>query len=122
MDKFVNYKDVPFGDKIGWGVEYEPVWGDEGKVMGWSPKAGMYARGGRGNVVFADLAANYEIKIDKDGFVYINGNKYNAFDCMKPVENRGLYDLYIDNHIDIPDSISKDSPCYKQFIKEKENV
>ena len=55
---------------------------------------------------------NYEIKVDKDGYVYI--------DYLKPVEKRGLYDLYIDNHIDIPEGISKDSPCYKQFMKEKE--
>ena len=40
--------------------------------------------------------------------------------CAKPMEKRGLYDLYIDNHIDIPEGISKDSPCYKQFMKEKE--
>ena len=32
----------------------------------------------------------------------------------------GLYDLCIENHINIPDGISKDSPCYKQFMKEKE--
>ena len=38
----------------------------------------------------------------------------------EPVEKRGLYDLYIDNHIDIPDTISKESPCYKQFMKELE--
>ena len=63
---------------------------------------------------------NYEIKVDKDGYVYINGNKYNAFENLKPMEKRGLYDFYIDNHIDIPEGISKDSPCYKQFIKEKE--
>ena len=51
-----------------------------------------------------------------------NGNTKIAegFYCTKPVEKRGLYDLYIDNHIDIPEGISKDSPCYKQFMKEKE--
>lgn len=108
MDKFVDCKDVPLGDKIGWNVEYEPVWAGEGKVIGWKPKVGIYARGGRANVVFAGLESNYELKID------------NAFDCLKPVEKRGLYDLYIDNCIDIPESISKDSPCYKQFMKEKE--
>lgn len=32
----------------------------------------------------------------------------------------GLYNLCIENHINIPDGISKDSPCYKQFMKEKE--
>ena len=42
-----------------------------------------------------------------------------GFYCAKPMERRGLYDLYIDNHIDIPDTISKESPCYKQFMKEK---
>ena len=42
-----------------------------------------------------------------------------GFYCAKPLEKRGLYDLCIDNHIDIPEGISKDSPCYKQFMKEK---
>lgn len=51
---------------------------------------------------------NYEIKVDKEG--------------TKPTEKHGLYDLYIENHIDIPDGISKDSPCYKQFMKEKERM
>lgn len=120
MDKFVNYKDVHFGDRIGWSVEYEPVWGGEGIVMGWKQKIMAPARGGRGNIVFADLKPNYELKIDKDDFVCINGNKYNAFESLKPVEKRGLYDLYIENHMDIPDTISKDSPCYKQFMKERE--
>ena len=123
MDKFVDYKEVPIGDKnywevdrdivrggvgneIGWNIEYKPVWDVEGKSAGWRPKATVYARGGRAEVVFADVNANYEIKVDKEG--------------TKPAEKRGLYDLYIDNHIDIPEGISKDSPCYKQFMKEKE--
>ena len=123
MDKFVDYKEVPIGDKVGfdvdrdlvwgsvgnadgWNIEYKPVWDVEGKIAGWKPKAAVYARGRRAEVVFADVNANYEIKVDKEG--------------KKPVEKRGLYDLYIDNHIDIPDTISKDSPCYKQFMKEKE--
>ena len=129
MDKFVDYKEVPIGDKnywevdrdlvqggvgneIGWNIEYKPVWDVEGKAAGWKPKAAVYARGGRAEVVLADVNANYVVKADKDGNVYI--------DDLKPVEKRGLYDLYIDNHIDIPETISKDSPCYKQFMKEKE--
>lgn len=129
MDKFVDYKEVPIGDKnywevdrdlvwgsvgneIGWNIEYKPVWDVEGKIAGWRPKATVYARGGRAEVVFADVGVNYVVKADKDGNVYI--------DYLKPVEKRGLYDLYIDNHIDIPDTISKDSPCYKQFMKELE--
>ena len=121
MDKFVDYKEVPIGDKnywevdrdlvqggvgneIGWNIEYKPVWDVEGKIAGWKPKTAVYARGGRAEVVFADENANYEIKVDKEG--------------TKPAEKRGLYDLYIDNHIDIPEGISKDSPCYKQFMKE----
>lgn len=108
MAEFVNYKEVPFGDKDGWYIEYKPVWNVEGGIAGWMPKATVYARGGRAEVVFADVNANYEIKVDKEG--------------TKPAEKRGLYDLYIDNHIDIPDTISKDSPCYKQFMKEKERV
>lgn len=123
MDKFVDYKEVPIGDKnywevdrdlvqggvgneIGWNIEYKPVWDVEGGIAGWRPKATVYARGGRAEVVFADVNANYEIKVDKEG--------------TKPAEKRGLYDLCIDNHIDIPDTIPKDSPCYKQFMKEKE--
>ena len=129
MDKFVDYKEVPIGDKnywevdrdlvqggvgneIGWNIEYKPVWDVEGKIAGWKPKAAVYARGGRAEVVIADVGVNYVVKADKDGHVYIEGSK--------PVEKRGLYDLYIENHIDIPDTISKDSPCYKQFMKEKE--
>ncbi len=125
MDKFVDYKEVPIGDKkywevdrdlvqggvgneIGWNIEYKPVWDVEGKIAGWIPKATVYARGGRAEVVFADVNANYEIKVDKEG--------------TKSVEKHGLYDLYIDNHMDIPDTISKDSPCYKQFMKEKERM
>ena len=116
MDKFVDYKEVPIGDKnywevdrdlvqggvgneIGWNIEYKPVWDVEGKISGWRPKAEVYARGGRAEVVFTDVNTNYEIKVDKEG--------------TKPAEKRGLYDLCIDNHIDIPDTISKDSPCYK---------
>ena len=128
MDKFVDYKEVPLGDKnywevdrdlvqggvgneIGWNIEYKPVWDVEGKIAGWKPKTAVYARGGRAEVVIADVGVNYVVKA-KDGYVYIEDSK--------PVEKRGLYDLYIDNHIDIPDTISKDSPCYKQFMKEKE--
>ena len=126
MAKFVDYKEVPIGDKnywevdrdlvqggvgneIGWNIEYKSVWDVEGKIAGWKPKAAVYARGGRAEVVIADVGVNYVVKA-KDGYVYIEDSK--------PVEKRGLYDLYIDNHIDIPDTISKDSPCYKQFMKE----
>ena len=125
MAEFVDYKEVPLGDKkywevdrdlvwggvgneIGWNIEYKPVWDVEGKIAGWKPKATVYARGRRAEVVFADVNANYEIKVDKEG--------------TKPAEKRGLYDLYIDNHIDISDTISKDSPCYKQFMKERERM
>ena len=131
MDKFVDYKEVPLGDKnylevdrdlvqggvgneIGWNIEYKPVWDVEGKIAGWKPKTAVYARGGRAEVVIADVGVNYVVKADKDGHVYIEGSK--------PVEKRGLYDLYIDNHIDIPEGISKESPCYKQFMKERERM
>ena len=129
MDKFVDYKEVPIGDKnywevdrdlvqggvgneIGWNIEYKPVWDVEGKIAGWRPKAAVYARGGRAEVAIADVGVNYVVKADKDGYVYIENSK--------PVEKRGLYDLYIENHIDIPDTISKESPCYKQFMEERE--
>ena len=125
MAEFVDYKEVPIGDKnywevdrdlvqggvgneIGWNIEYKSVWDVEGVIAGWRPKATVYARGGRAEVVFADVNANYEIKVDKEG--------------TKPAEKRGLYDLYIENHIDIPDTIPKDSPCYKQFMKERERM
>ena len=91
MNIFVDYKEVPFGDKIGWDVDRDLV------------------RGGRAEVVIADVGVNYVVKA-KDGYVYIEDSK--------PVEKRGLYDLCIDNHMDIPDTISKESPCYKQFMKE----
>ena len=128
MDEFVDYKEVPLGDKNywdvdrglvwgsvgnadGWNIEYKPVWDVEGKIAGWKPKASVYASDGGAEVVFADVGVNYVVKADKDGY-YI--------DYLKPVEKRGLYDLYIENHMDIPDTISKDSPCYKQFMKELE--
>ena len=131
MDKFVDYKEVPLGDKVGfdvdrdlvwgsvgnadgWNIEYKPVWDVEGKIAGWKPKAAVYARGGRAEVVLADVDVNYVVKADKDGNVYIED--------LKPAEKRGLYDLCIENHIDIPDGISKDSPCYKQFMKERERM
>lgn len=136
MDKFVDYKEVPIGDKIGfdvdldlvlggvgneigWNIEYKPVWDVKGKIAGWRPKAAVYARGGRAEVVLADVGDNYKIKVDEAGYVYIDDNRYNPFESLKPVEKRGLYDLYIDNNIGIPEGISKESPCYKQFMKEK---
>ena len=97
-----------------WKIEYKTVWDVEGKIAGWKPKAAVYAPDGGAEVVIEDVGVNYVVKADKDGYVYI--------DYLKPVEKRGLYDLYIENHIDIPDTISKDSPCYKQFMKEKERV
>ena len=129
MAEFVDYKEFPLGDKnywevdrdlvqgcvgneIGWNIEYKPVWDVEGKIAGWWPKAAVYARGGMAEVVLANVGVNYVVKADKDGNAYIED--------LKPAEKRGLYDLCIENHIDIPESISKDSPCYKQFMKEKE--
>ena len=106
MAEFVDYINALLGQVIGWDIEYKPVWDVEGKIAGWRPKAAVYARGGRAEVVFTDVGVNYVIKADKEG--------------KEPVEKRGLYDLYIDNHMDIPETISKDSPCYKQFMKEKE--
>lgn len=48
------------------------------------------------------------------------GSKYLMYIEHINKTKNGLYDLCIENHIDIPDGISKDSPCYKQFMKEKE--
>ena len=95
MAEFVDYINALLGQEIGWDIEYKPVWDVEGNIAGWKPKASVYACGGMAEVVFAD-------------------------EGKKPVEKRGLYDLYIDNHIDIPEGISKESPCYKQFMKERE--
>ena len=127
MDKFVDYKEIPLGDEAGWNIEYEPVRANDEvnnilRIVGWKPKAAVYARGERAEVVLADVGVNYKIKVDEAGYVYIDDNRYNPFESLKPVEKRGLYDLYIDNHMDIPDTISKDSPCYKQFMKEKERM
>lgn len=120
MDKFVDYKEVPIGDEAVWQIEYKPVWANDERIEGWKPKASVYAPGGRAEVVLEE-DDNYKIKVDETG-VYIDYNRYNPFESAKPVEKRGLYDLYIDNHIDIPESISKESPCYKQFMKEKERM
>ena len=105
MDKFVDYKEVPIGDEAVWQIEYKPVWANDERIDGWRPKATVYARGGRAKVVLEE-DVNYKIKVDKEG--------------TKPAEKRGLYDLCIDNHIDIHDTISKESPCYKQFMEERE--
>lgn len=112
MAEFVDYINALLGQEIGWKIEYKTVWNVERNIADWLPKAAVYARGGRAEVVLADVGVNYVIKADKDGNVYI--------DDLKPAEKRGLYDLYIDNHMDIPDTISKDSPCYNQFMKELE--
>lgn len=125
MDNLVDYKEVPLGDEVGWEIEYKPVQANDGvnnilKFVGWKPKAAVYVRGERGEVVLADVDVNYKIKVDEAGYVYIDDNRYNPFESLKPVEKRGLYDLYIENHMDIPDTISKESPCYKQFMKELE--
>ena len=124
MAEFVDYKEVPIGDEAVWQIEYKTVWANDEvnnilRIDGWKPKASVYAPGGRAEVVFADVDVNYKIKVDEAG-VYIDYNRYNPFESAKPVEKRGLYDLYIDNHIDIPESISKESPCYRQFMKELE--
>lgn len=103
--KVNNYEVRDNGDEIGWNVEYKPVWANEEKIAGWIPKI-ENVRGKRTEEILVDLADGCEIKVDKEG--------------TKPAEKRGLYDLCIDNHMDIPDSISKESPCYKQFMKEKE--
>ena len=113
MDKLVDYKEVPIGDEAVWQIEYEPVWANDEvnnilRIAGWKPKAAVYAPDGGAEVVYTDVNANYVVKIDEES--------------AKPVEKRGLYDLYIDNHIDIPESISKESPCYKQFMKERERM
>ena len=129
MAEFVDYKEVPLGDKavfdvdrdlvqggvgneIGWNIEYKPVWNVEGKIAGWKPKSAVYVCGGRAKVVIADVGVNYVVKVDKDGYIYI--------EYLKPAEKRGLYDSCIENHIDIPDTISQESPCYKQFMEERE--
>lgn len=127
MDNFVDYKEVPLGDKADWKIEHEPVWANDEannilRIVAWKPKTEAYARGRRAEVVLADVGVNYKIKVDEAGYVYIDDNRYNAFEDLKPVEKRGLYDLYIENHMDIPDTISKDSPCYKQFMKEKYSI
>lgn len=122
MDKFVDYKEVPFGDEAGWNIEYKPVWNGEGNMVGWRPKAAVYAHGKWSEAVVANVDVNYKISVDEAGYVYIGDIRYNPFESLKPAEKRGLYDLYIENHMDIPDTISKDSPCYKQFIKEKERM
>ena len=114
MAEFVDYINALLGQEIGWDIEYKPVWDVEGKIAGWSPKAAVYARGGRAEVVIPDVGVNYVVRADKGGNIYIED--------LKPLEKRGLYDLYIENHMDIPDTISKDSPCYKQFMKEKYSI
>ena len=114
MDKFVDYKEVPLGDKnywevdrdlvqggvgneIGWNIEYKPVWDVEGKIAGWKPKAAVYAPDGGAKVAIVDVGVNYVIKTGKDGNVYIDYNNYNTFESLKSSEKRGLYDLYIEN-------------------------
>ena len=51
-----------------------------------------------------------------------SGYKYLAYIERVSKYKNGLYDSCIENHINIPDGISKDSPCYKQFMKERERM
>lgn len=51
-----------------------------------------------------------------------SGYKHLAYIERVSKYKNGLYDSCIENHIDIPDGISKDSPCYKQFMKERERM
>lgn len=70
---------------------------------------------------FGCLFGNNNMAIDYAAYNGSDNTKIaGGFYCAKPLEKRGLYDLYIDNHIGIPEGISKDSPCYRQFMKEKE--
>ena len=105
MAEFVDYKEVPIGDKNYWEVDRDLVQGSVGNEIGWyiEYKPVWNVEGG-----IAGVNANYEIKVNKEG--------------AEPAEKRGLYDLCIENHMDIPDSISKESPCYKQFMKESEGM
>ena len=48
------------------------------------------------------------------------GSKYLMYIEHINKYKNGLYDSCIESHIDIPDGISKESPCYKQFMKERD--
>lgn len=74
------------------------------------------------NLIFsgATLAGFGDSKFDvyevEDGFGY----KHLAYIERFSKSKNGLYDSCIENHMDIPDSIHKESPCYRQFMKELE--
>lgn len=74
------------------------------------------------NLVFSEatLVGFGDSKFDVYEVEDLSGYKHLAYIERVSKYKNGLYDLCIENHIDIPDGISRDSPCYKQFMKEKE--
>ena len=74
------------------------------------------------NLIFSDvtLVGFGDSKFDVYEVEDLSGYKHLAYIERVSKYKNGLYDSYIESHIDIPDSISKESPCYKQFMKEKE--
>ena len=76
------------------------------------------------NLIFSEatLVGFGDSKFDVYEVEDLSGYKHLAYIERVSKYKNGLYDSYIESHIDIPDSISKESPCYKQFMKERERM
>lgn len=76
------------------------------------------------NLIFSEATlvgfedSKFDVYEVEDGFGY----KHLAYIERSSKSKNGLYDSCIENHMDIPDSIHKESPCYKQFMKERERM
>ena len=74
------------------------------------------------NLIFSDVTlvgfgdSKFDVYEVEDRFGY----KYPAYIERSSKSKNGLYDSCIESHMNFPESISKDSPCYKQFMKELE--
>ena len=74
------------------------------------------------NLIFSDvtLVGFGDSKFDAYEVEDYFGSKYLMWiEHISKPEN-GLYDSCIESHMNFPDGISKESPCYKQFMKELE--
>lgn len=74
------------------------------------------------NLIFSDvtLVGFGDSKFDAYEVEDYFGSKYLMWIEHISKPKNGLYDSCIESHMNFPDGISKESPCYKQFMKELE--
>lgn len=73
------------------------------------------------NLIFSDvtLVGFGDSKFDAYEVEDYFGSKYLMWIEHISKPKNGLYDSCIESHMNFPDGISKESPCYKQFMKER---